>query len=153
MTTTPPLDSGVLLAAETVWGKEERMIPVRELRFVLVSDDFEAAAHLFREILGLEVLLDLDAQTGRCVVLKVPAATLELVDADHERMVDQPEVGRSLDHRVRIAVRVDELIDASREVIATGAEAMAASSRDSLGDRNQRLRAKDGMQLTLFESR
>ncbi len=129
------------------------MIPARELRFIFVIDDYEAAAHLYREVFGLEVLMDLDAQAGRGVILKVPAATFELVDVDHERMVDELEVGRSLDHRVRIAVKVDELVDASRAVTASGAEAMAAPVETPWGDHNQRFRAKDGMQLTLFQSR
>ena len=38
------------------------MIPAREIRFVLVIDDYDAAAHLYREVFGLEVLMDLDEQ-------------------------------------------------------------------------------------------
>lgn len=94
--------------------EEEPMIPVRELRFILVTDDYEWAAHLYREVFGLEVLMDLDEQAGRGVILKVPAATLELVDVHHERMVDELEAGRPLDHRARVAVQVDELADAAR---------------------------------------
>jgi lactoylglutathione lyase len=101
------------------------MIPAREIRFVLVSDDFEATAHLYRDVFGLDVLMDLEEQAGRGVILKVPAATLELVDSDHERMIDELQVGRPLDERVRIAVKVDELADASRAVTDNGATAMA----------------------------
>lgn len=128
------------------------MISARELRFVLVVDDYAAAASLYRDLFGLEVLMDLDGQGGRGVILKVPDATLELVDDDHERMVDALEVGRSLDHRVRIAMRVDELDEASRAVVGSGAEAMAPPVETPWGDRNQRFRAKDGMQVTLFQT-
>lgn len=125
---------------------------VRDLRFCLVVDDYEAAARLYRDVLGLEVLLDLDEQGGRGVILKVPEATLELVDPVHGAMVDEIEVGRSLGERVRIAVQVDDLEEASRAVADAGAEALADPVDTPWGDRNQRFRARDGLQLTLFQS-
>ncbi len=128
------------------------MIPARELRFVLVFDDYEAAARLYRDVFGLEVVMDLEADGGRGVILKVPAATLELADVEHGRIVDEVEIGRPLDDRVRIAVRVDDLAHAADAVTETGAEPVAAAVETPWGDRNQRFRAKDGLQLTLFQS-
>ena len=128
------------------------MIPVRELRFVLVSDDYEAVARLFRDTFGLEVLMDLEGDGGRGVILRVPVATLELADLEHGRIVDEIEVGRGLGDRVRIAVKVDRLEDAGEAVTLAGAEPLAAPVETPWGDRNQRFRAKDGLQLTLFES-
>jgi predicted enzyme related to lactoylglutathione lyase len=128
------------------------MVPARELRFCLMLDDYEAAAHLYRDVFGLEVLMDLDGQGGRGVILKVPGATLELVDEDHGGMVDEVEVGRRLGERVRIAIKVDDLESASRDVLDTGAEALAAPVETPWGNHNQRFRAKDGTQLTLFRS-
>jgi predicted enzyme related to lactoylglutathione lyase len=128
------------------------MVPARELRFCFVIDDYEAAAHLYRDVFGLEVLMKLDEQGGRGVILSVPEATLELVNAEHGGMVDDVEVGRRVDDRVRIAVKVDDLQAASLAVTRTGGEAMAPPVDTPWGDRNQRFRAKDGMQLTLFQS-
>jgi uncharacterized glyoxalase superfamily protein PhnB len=96
--------------------------------------------------------MDLDEQGGRGVILKVPEATLELVDADHGGMVDEVEVGRRLGERVRIAVQVDDLETASRTMLETGAAAMAAAVETPWGDHNQQFRAKDGTQLTVFQS-
>jgi catechol 2,3-dioxygenase-like lactoylglutathione lyase family enzyme len=127
------------------------MIKARELRFVFALDDYETAVHLYRDVFGLEVLMDLDGQGGRGVILQVPTATLELVDVAHERMVDEIEVGRRLDGRVRLAVQVDELAEAARAVVDAGAEALADPVRTSWGDRNQRFLTGDGMQLTLFQ--
>jgi len=127
------------------------MVPARELRFVFVTDHYEASARLHRDTFGLEVVKDLDGQGGRGVILSVPAATLELVDVEHGRMVDEVEAGRPLDDRVRIAVRVDDLALASRVVADMGAEAVAAPVETPWGDRNQRFRGKDGVQLTLFQ--
>ena len=61
------------------------MTRARELRFVVVVDDYDVAAHLFRDVFDLKLLMDLEGQGGRGVILDVPAATLEIVDADHER--------------------------------------------------------------------
>jgi catechol 2,3-dioxygenase-like lactoylglutathione lyase family enzyme len=128
------------------------MIPAREFRFVLVFDDYEAAARLYRDVFGLEVVMDLEADGGRGVILKVPTATLELADVEHGRIIDEIEIGRRLDDRVRIAVKVDDLKDGGEAVTETGAEPMAAPVETPWGDRNQRFTAKDGLQLTLFQS-
>jgi predicted enzyme related to lactoylglutathione lyase len=128
------------------------MVLARELRFCFTIDDYGSAAHLYRDVFGLEVLRDLDDQGGRGVILKIPEATLELVDPDHGGMVDEVEVGRRLGERVRIAVRVDDLETAGRTVLESGAEALAPVVETPWGDRNRRFRAKDGTQLTLFQS-
>jgi hypothetical protein len=36
------------------------MTPARELRFAFVFDDYDAALHLFRDVLCLETVLDYD---------------------------------------------------------------------------------------------
>jgi predicted enzyme related to lactoylglutathione lyase len=128
------------------------MIRARELRFCFVIEDYEAAVDLYRDIFGLDVLMDLDGQDGRGVILKVPEATLELVDAEHGGMVDQVEVGRRVDDGVRIAVKVDDLRAAARAVTDAGGTAMAPPVDTPWGDRNQRFRARDGLQVTLFQS-
>ena len=124
----------------------------REVRFVLVVEDYEAAAHLYRDVFGLEVLMDLEGDGGKGLILKVPTATLELADAEHGEIVDEIEVGRRVEDRIRIAVEVDALADAVDAVAQTGAEPMAGAVTTPWGDRNQRFRAKDGLQLTLFQS-
>ena len=127
------------------------MTGARELRFVVVVDDYDVAVHLFRDVFDLKLLMDLEGQGGRGVILEVPAATLEIVDTDHERMVDVLEAGRPFDKRVRIAVRVDDLGEAATAVIDAGGEAVASQVDTPWGDRNQRFTTPDGLQLTLFE--
>ncbi len=128
------------------------MVAAREVRVVLVVDDYEAAAHLYRDVFGLEVLMDLEADGGRGLILKLPVATLELADPEHGRIVDEMEVGRGLDEPVRIAVEVDDLAEAADAVTASGGEPMAGPVDTPWGDRNQRFRARDGLQLTLFQT-
>jgi uncharacterized glyoxalase superfamily protein PhnB len=124
----------------------------RELRFAFVFDDHDSALHLYRDVFGLEVIEEFEQHGGRGTILRVPAATLELFDVRYGDMVDDVEVGRPLGERVRIAVRVDDLGDAARRVSEVGAEPMAPIVETPWGDRNQRFRAKEGMQLTLFQS-
>ena len=118
---------------------------------VLVVDDYDAAAHLYRDVLGLEVLMDLEGQGGDGVILTLPAGTLEIVDADHDRMVDELEVGSPQGNRLRVAVEVADLAEAAEAVTAAGAEPLAGAVDTPWGDRNQRFRAADGPQLTLYQ--
>jgi catechol 2,3-dioxygenase-like lactoylglutathione lyase family enzyme len=127
------------------------MIPARELRFSFVVDDYEAALHLFRDVFGVEVLEEFD-ETGKGALMAVPEATLELVDVEHGRMVDDIEVGRHVDERVRIAVKVDDLQAAGLAVTEAWGEAMAQPVITPWGDTNQRFRLQEGMQITLFEA-
>jgi predicted enzyme related to lactoylglutathione lyase len=124
-----------------------------EIRFVLVVDDHEAAMALYRDAFGLEVLEDFGDEHGKGVLMGVPSATLEVVDKEHGRMVDEMEAGRPFVYGMRIAIRVDDLADASRAVAAAGAEALAEPVQTPWGDRNRRFVTVDGTQLTLFSHR
>jgi catechol 2,3-dioxygenase-like lactoylglutathione lyase family enzyme len=123
----------------------------QELRFALTFEDYDAAVHLFRDVFGLSTLMDLEAQSGRGVILSVPSATLELFDRRHTDFVDGIEVGAPTGARVRIAVQVEDLDYAARVVADAGAAAVAKAVMTPWGDRNQRFRLPDGFQLTLFE--
>jgi len=128
------------------------MAAARELRFAFTFDDYEAALTLFRDVFELETIMDLDAQGVRGVILRVPSATLELFDRGQGRLVDDIEVGRPLEERVRIAVNIDDLQDATAAVMTTGTEPQAEAVDTPWGDRNRRFKTSDGLQLTLFQS-
>jgi len=123
----------------------------RELRFAFTFEDYDAAVRLFRDVLGLRTLMDLEEQGGRGVILSVPSATLELFDVRQTDAVDRIEAGGPTGERVRIAVRVDDLGAASVEVTGAGARPLAEPVRTPWGDHNQRFRLAEGLQLTLFE--
>jgi catechol 2,3-dioxygenase-like lactoylglutathione lyase family enzyme len=125
--------------------------PARELRFAFTFEDYDAAVHLFRDVFGLPTLMDLEAQGGRGVILSVPSATLEVFDPRHTDVVDRIEAGEPTGGRVRIAVRVDDLGAAADGATSAGAEPVAAPVLTPWGDRNQRFRLPEGLQLTLFE--
>jgi methylmalonyl-CoA/ethylmalonyl-CoA epimerase len=127
------------------------MTRARELRFAFTVEDLPAALQLFRDVFALETIEEFEAGAGRGVILRVPAATLELFDAEYTGSVDEIEVGRRLGETVRIAVRVEDLAAAAGAVAGTGAEAMAEPVVTPWRDHNQRFRTKSGMQLTLFQ--
>jgi catechol 2,3-dioxygenase-like lactoylglutathione lyase family enzyme len=127
------------------------MVLAREIRFVVVTEDYGPAVRLYRDVLGLEVLMDLEGQGGRGVILRLPAATLELVDADHDRFVDELEVGTPQGNRLRVAVEVDDLDGATDAVRGAGARALAEPVDTPWGDRNRRFAGPDGLQLTLYQ--
>jgi lactoylglutathione lyase len=128
-----------------------RMTIAHELRFAFVVDGYEAAVRLFRDVLGLEVENEFAQQGGRGMILRVPAATLELFDVAYGDYVDEVEVGRRLGERVRIAVKVSDLDRAGDAVAAAGAEPVADAVDTPWGDRNRRYATADGLQLALFQ--
>jgi len=125
--------------------------PAREVRFVAIVDDVDAALRVFRDALGLEVRGRFQGGGASGVLLDVPASTLELFEQGYSDHVDEIEAGHALHVPLRIAVRVDSLEHGAAEVGAAGAVAEASPVWTPWGDHNQRFRAS-GVQLTLFES-
>jgi len=121
-----------------------------ELRVVLTVPDFDQAVAFYRDALGFEQLADWTGDDGRVILLEAGHATIELFDERQAESVDRIEAGRRASGPVRLAVEVDELEATAERLIAAGAEAMAPPVVPPWGGRNARLRAPDGMQLTLF---
>jgi lactoylglutathione lyase len=127
------------------------MTAARELRFAFTFDDFDTAVRLFRDVLGLTQLADFSDDSGRGIILRVPAATLELFDRGYAEGVDRIEAGAESGGRVRIAVGVEDLASAGREVQAAGATPVADPVLTPWGDHNRRYEMDGGLQLTLFQ--
>jgi len=123
---------------------------VEELRVALTVDDFDEALAFYRDALGLAELADWSSETGRVVLLGAGRATLELLDGAQAAEVDRVEAGRRVAGTVRLALEVDDSAATARALVAAGAEAVAEAVTTPWGDRNARVRAPDGMQLTLF---
>ena len=123
---------------------------VTELRVTLTVDDFDQALAFYRDALGLEQLADWSTDEGRVVVLEAGKATLELFDHAQAAAVDEIEAGRRVSGTVRLALQVADSADKARQLVVAGAEEVAPPVTTPWGDRNARVRAPDGMQLTLF---
>ena len=123
---------------------------VTELRVALTVEDFDRAAAFYRDALGLEQIADWSSATGRVVVLEAGRATLELFDGAQAESVDAIEAGRRVSGTVRFALRVEDSGDMAERLVTAGAERVAPPVTTPWGDRNARVQAPDGMQLTLF---
>jgi methylmalonyl-CoA/ethylmalonyl-CoA epimerase len=112
--------------------------------------DFDRALAVYRDGLGLTELADWSSEQGRVVLLDAGRATLELFDEPQAEMVDAIEVGRRVSGTVRLALRVVNGAETAGRLVAAGAEQVAAPVTTPWGDRNIRVQAPGGMQLTLF---
>ena len=123
---------------------------VTELRVALTVEDFDRTVAFYRDALGLEQIADWSSATGRVVVLEAGRATLELFDGAQAESVDAIEAGRRVSGTVRFALRVEDSEDMAERLVAAGAGRVAPPVTTPWGDRNARVQAPDGMQLTLF---
>jgi methylmalonyl-CoA/ethylmalonyl-CoA epimerase len=123
---------------------------VNEFRVVLTVDDFDRAVAFYRDALGLALVEDWSSDTGRVVLLAAGPATLELMDEAQARQVDMIEVGQRVSGSVRFALEVADSEETATALVAAGATEVAPPVVTPWGDRNARVEAPDGMQLTLF---
>jgi lactoylglutathione lyase len=124
--------------------------PVRELRVALTVDDYEEALAFYRDVLGLPVVEAFDQPQGSGVVLDAGRATLELLSTGQAALVDGVEVGSRVAGPVRLAMEVGDSAATARALVAGGGELLGGPVVTPWSHRNVRLRAPDGMQLTLF---
>lgn len=121
-----------------------------EFRVALTVEDFDGALSFYRDALGLEQVADWSSDDGRVVLLAAGRAMLELFDEAQAEYVDRIEAGRRVAGPVRLAVAVPDSEAAARRLVEAGAEQIAEPVTTPWGDRNARVQAPDGMQLTLF---
>jgi len=128
------------------------MAEVKELRVVLTVPDFDEAVAFYRDALGLPQVADWSSDEGRVVLLDAGEVrtTLELFDEPQAALIDQIEAGRRVSGTVRLALEVENSEETAQQLVAAGAEQVAPPVSTPWGDRNARVRAPDGMQLTLF---
>jgi lactoylglutathione lyase len=124
--------------------------PVRELRLALTVADYDEAVAFYRDVLGLPVTESWDGPDGSGAVLDAGRATLELLSVAQAELVDRVEVGSRVAGPVRVALEVADSVETARRLVAGGAEPLAEPVVTPWGHRNVRVRAPDGMQLTLF---
>jgi lactoylglutathione lyase len=126
------------------------MADVTELRLAFTVQDFDQALAFYRDALGMEQLADWSSEAGRVVALDAGQAVLELLDEAQAGVVDEIEAGRRVSGPVRFALRVADSEATARRLAEAGAAPVAPPVMTPWGDRNARVEAPDGMQLTLF---
>ena len=123
---------------------------VRELRLAYTVENFDEALAFYRDVLGLQVK-DMWVEEGsRGVLLEAGRATLELFDEGQAAMVDEIEVGQRVAGPIRVAFEVEDSREAAERLEEAGAERLGGPVETPWHDVNVRLRAPDGLQLTLF---
>ncbi len=122
---------------------------VRELRLCVTADDYDAALHFYRDVLGMHER-EAYEQRGRVAILDAGRATVELLDAEHAAFVDEAEVGRRVAGHIRVALEVDDSEAMTRTLAEAGAMVLAEPTRTPWNSLNARLEAPAGLQLTLF---
>ena len=125
---------------------------VRQLRLVVEAEDFDQALRFYRDVLGLpEQLAYQEPGDARVSILDVGRATLELATPAHRRMVDDLEVGLPTDHRLRVALEVDDAQAVTARLVAAGAELVADARETPWRSLNARLEGPAGLHLTVFQ--
>ena len=125
---------------------------VRQLRLVVKADDFEAAVAFYRDALGLDEEFFVESEGGaRAMALQAGRATLEIVNPEQRRLIDQLEVGHEVSRSIRIAFEVTDASSTTDELVNAGAELVAPPTETPWRSLNSRLEAPAGMQITLFE--
>ena len=121
-----------------------------ELRVALTVPDFDEAVAFYRDALGLEQVADWSGEDGRVILLSAGKASIELFDDAQAAKVDGIEAGRRVSGPIRLAFEVADSDAVAQRLVAAGAHAVAPPIDTPWGDRNARVQAPDGMQLTLF---
>ena len=122
----------------------------RTLQVVLTVEDYEQALAFYRDGLGLEVVDSWEVDGGRGVILDAGRATLELLSVEETERVDRIEAGGSSSGPVRFALEVADSVQTADALAAAGGERVGGPVVTPWNHRNVRVRAPDGMQLTLF---
>jgi catechol 2,3-dioxygenase-like lactoylglutathione lyase family enzyme len=124
--------------------------PVRELRLAYTVEDYDEAVRFYRDAFGLPVIQEWDQPTGRGAILDAGRATLELLSVDQADLVDRVEVGEVVSGPVRFALEVEDSEETASALASAGAQKIGGPVVTPWAHKNVRLRAPDGMQLTLF---
>lgn len=126
-------------------------MPIFELRVAITAEEFEKLVRFYRDGLGL-VAGEMWTNNGQGQLFHAGQAVLEILDTEHSAFVDQVEVGERVTHnQVRFALCVPDLQRAIDKALNYGATLVHEPVITPWGDRNARIQAPDGLQITLFQ--
>jgi predicted enzyme related to lactoylglutathione lyase len=125
---------------------------VIQLRVVVEAEDYEEAVRFYRDVLGLpeEAAFEGDGD-AKVTILDAGRATLEIANPAQKRMIDAVEVGWDVAPKIRIAFEVADGPATTDNLVAAGAELIAASRETPWRSMNSRLAAPAGLQITIFQ--
>ncbi|MET3952344.1 VOC family protein [Arthrobacter sp. UYEF36] len=126
--------------------------PVRQLRLVIETEDYDAALTFYRDVLGL-VEREVVPSEGeaRITILEAGRASLELSNPAQVRYIDQVEADGQPSARIRVAFEVEDAEAATRNLVAAGGTLIAEPRQTPWRSVNSRLNGPAGLQLTVFQ--
>ncbi|HEV7949642.1 MAG TPA: VOC family protein [Glaciihabitans sp.] len=129
---------------------------VSQLRLIVETDDFEAAVRFYRDALGLPEEAAFAGRDGaKVAILSIPAATLEIVNPEQVRMIDDVEVGRPVSRAstlsIRVAFEVSDAGQVTNDLEAAGATVLSSPTLTPWNSLNSRMEAPGGLQITAFQ--
>ena len=125
---------------------------VLQMRLVVETPDYDEAVAFYRDVLGAREELVVHGDEGEKVtILDVGRATLELSNPAQVAMIDNVEVGRRVSPRLRVAFEVADARQATDDLVAGGADLIAAPTVTPWQSLNSRLSAPADLQITIFE--
>jgi predicted enzyme related to lactoylglutathione lyase len=126
--------------------------PVRQLRLVVETDDYDAALTFYRDVLGL-VEREVVSSEGdaRITILEAGRATLELSNPAQVKYIDQVEADGQPSAKIRVAFEVADTEAATRGLVDAGGTLIAHPRETPWRSVNSRLNGPGGLQLTLFQ--
>ena len=129
-----------------------RTHPVKQLRLVVETEDFDAALAFYRDVLGLPVHAAFEGEDdARVVILLAGMATLELSNPAQVRLIDRVEADGSPSARLRVAFEVDDTAATTERLVDAGAVLTATPRETPWRSINSRVEAPAGLQVTLFQ--
>lgn len=131
---------------------EDAPSPVRQMRLVVAVDDFDQAVGFYRDVGGMTEQAAFNGEgDARVAILLAGEATLEISNRAQVSLIDRVETDGGVSDPLRVAFEVDDA-DAMTRRLEQGGAAVEASPRETpWRSLNSRLRAPDGLQLTLFQ--
>ena len=125
---------------------------VRELRLVVVAEEYDAAVGFYRDVLGMPEQAAVAGPGGAEVtILDAGRATFEIANPAQRAFIDEVEVGRAVAPRIRLAFEVDDVAGVTGALVAAGATEIAGPRPTPFGSVNARLEAPAELQITLFQ--
>lgn len=125
---------------------------MRQLRLVVEAQDYDAAVRFYRDVMGMP---EEEAYSGdggaEVMILAAGRATLEIANPAQKAMIDGVEVGRQVAPHIRVAFEVDDSAKTTDELVAAGADLVAAPTETPWRSLNARLEAPASLHITIFQ--
>ena len=126
--------------------------PVKQLRVVVSTDDFDSALAYYRDALGLNELAAFAGDgDARVVIMDAGRATLELANMSQAQFIAEVETGGISSSTVRLAFEVDDTAGVSDRLAGAGAQLIAAPVVTPWNSLNARFAGPADVQVTLFQ--